>query len=80
MFFGLGGPELALLLVLGVVLFGKHLPSVGRHVAQTMVEVKKAVTGTFDAPPAALTTAPEPARPLQRVTAPKFDQGPASGV
>ena len=38
--FGLGGPEILLLVVLGVLLFGRKLPEVGRSIGKTVVEFK----------------------------------------
>jgi len=34
-FFGLGGQEMLLLLVLGVLLFGRKLPEIGRSLGKT---------------------------------------------
>ena len=80
--FGLGGQEILLLLVLGVLLFGRKLPELGRSVGKTMVEFKKGMRGIEDevaessAPRAAIE--PEPVRPPQRLTssAPKFEDAP----
>jgi len=81
---GLGGQEMLLLLVLGILLFGRKLPEIGRSLGKTMVEFKKGMKGIEDevsesaAPRAAIE--PEPVRPPQRVTpsaAPKFDDAPA---
>jgi sec-independent protein translocase protein TatA len=83
-FFGLGGQEILLLLVLGVLLFGRKLPEIGRSLGKTVVEVKKGLKGIEDevsepsAPRAAIE--PEPVKAPQRVTpsnAPKFDDAPA---
>ena len=73
--------EILALLALGVLLFGKRLPEVGRSLGKGIVEFKKGIKGIEDdvdhntATPAA---APEPPRPPQRVgtTAPKFEEGP----
>ncbi|MBX9583745.1 MAG: twin-arginine translocase TatA/TatE family subunit, partial [Gemmataceae bacterium] len=46
--FGLGGPEILLLVVLGVLLFGRKLPEVGRSLGKTMVEFKKGMKGIED--------------------------------
>lgn len=83
--FGLGGQEILLLLVLGVLLFGRKLPEIGRSLGKTMVEFKKGMKGIEDevsesaAPRAAIE--PEPVKPPQRVTpsssVPKFDDVPA---
>jgi sec-independent protein translocase protein TatA len=83
--FGLGGQEILLLLVLGVLLFGRKLPELGRSLGKTVVEVKKGLKGIEDdvsepsAPRAAIE--PEPVKAPARVTpssnAPKFDDAPA---
>lgn len=78
--FGLGGQEILLLLVLGVLLFGRKLPELGRSVGKTFVEFKKGVKGLEDevesaGNPQAKAAEPEAIRPPQRVTAsaPKFE-------
>ena len=82
--FGLGGQEILLLLVLGVLLFGRKLPEIGRSLGKTVVEFRKGVKGLEDevsepsSPRAAIE--PEPVKPPQRVTpsaTPKFDDAPA---
>lgn len=83
--FGLGGQEILLLLVLGVLLFGRKLPDIGRSLGKTVVEVKKGLKGIEDevsepsgTPRAAIE--PEPIKAPTRVTpssAPKFDDAPA---
>src|SRR5215469_2070407 len=80
---GLGGQEIILLLVLGVLLFGRKLPELGRSVGKTFVEFKKGVKGLEDEVESAGTASsqprasiePEPVRPPQRITssAPKFE-------
>ncbi|MGL6095191.1 MAG: Sec-independent protein translocase subunit TatA/TatB [Fimbriiglobus sp.] len=85
---GLGFQELAVILLLGVVLFGRRLPEIGRSIGKTVVEFKKGMNGledelhgTSSTKPSAIE--PEPVRPPQRVTtpsAPKFDDAPASGL
>ncbi len=82
--FGLGGQEILLLLVLGVLLFGRKLPEIGRSLGKTMVEFKKGMKGIEDEvsenPQPRAAIEPEPVRPPQRVTpssAPKFDDAPA---
>jgi sec-independent protein translocase protein TatA len=81
--FNLGGQEILLLMVLGVLLFGRKLPEVGRYLGQGIVEFKKGWQGieSHDSPAVtrAPDVAPEPVRPPQRVTttAPKFtDEAP----
>jgi sec-independent protein translocase protein TatA len=82
-FFGLGTQEIMLLLVLGVLLFGRNLPQLGRSLGKTVTEFKRGVKGLEDdteptggAAPRAIE--PEPVRPPQRVTstAPKFEDAP----
>ncbi len=47
--FGLpGGWEWALILVIGLLLFGRRLPEVGRSLGQSIVEFKKGVKGVQD--------------------------------
>ncbi len=84
-FFGLGTQEILLLLLLGVLLFGRKLPEVGRYLGKGIVEFKKGMKGLEDerdvtsvarSEPAA--PALEPPRPPQRIqtTAPKFEDNP----
>ena len=82
--FGLGTQEILLLLVMGVLLFGRNLPQLGRSVGKTFVEFKKGMKGLEDemepsGSPRTTHVEPEPMRPPQRVTAttPKFDDTPA---
>ena len=85
--FGLGFQEMMVLLLLGVLLFGRKLPDIGRSIGKTVVEFKKGMKGVEDelstdtASPRAIE--PEPVRPPQRVTqatAPKFDDAPAANL
>src|SRR5215510_7210555 len=81
----LGAGEMIVLLIIGVLLFGRKLPDVGRYLGKSIVEFKKGVkgleddldTGTGAAGPAA---PQEAIRPPQRVaaTAPKFEDSPAA--
>jgi sec-independent protein translocase protein TatA len=82
-FLGLGGQEILLLVVLGVLLFGRKLPEVGRSLGKTFVEFKKGVKGLEDEVENVGNTQqrpmePEPIKPPQRITstAPKFEDNP----
>jgi sec-independent protein translocase protein TatA len=78
--FGLGTPEILMLLVLGVLLFGRRLPEVGRYLGKGIVEFKKGMKGLEDDfEGSSMASRQEPAieapRPPQRVApaAPKFE-------
>jgi sec-independent protein translocase protein TatA len=81
-FFGLGGMEILILVILGVLLFGRKLPEVGRSLGKGIVEFKKGLKGLEDeVEGTSVTRADTPAeapRPPQRVvtTAPKFEDEP----
>ena len=82
--FALGTPEILVLLVIGVLLFGRRLPEVGRYLGKGIVEFKKGLKGLEDEVDTASMSAPPPSRPAeieqprppQRVatTAPKFEE------
>src|SRR5262245_44404972 len=85
-FFGsLGTGEIIVLLIIGVILFGRRLPEVGRYLGKGIVEFKKGLHGLEDevntsSAPAQHQVQGQPAtseqiRPPQRVvaTAPKFE-------
>jgi sec-independent protein translocase protein TatA len=89
--FNLGGQEMLILLIIGVLLFGRKLPEVGRYLGKGIVEFKKGIKGLedeFDA--SAVQQRQEPApleqpRPPQRITttAPKFEENittPANNI
>jgi sec-independent protein translocase protein TatA len=79
--FTLSPAEIIILAGLGVLVFGKRLPEVGRYLGKGIVEFKKGMKGLEDevggtAPmPRHEPPALEPPRPPQRVatTAPKFE-------
>ena len=83
--FGLGMQEMMILLVIGVLLFGRKLPEVGRYLGKGIVEFKKGIKGLEDELDTTASAAPRPEapaleqpRPPQRVmtTAPKFEDSP----
>jgi sec-independent protein translocase protein TatA len=83
--FGLGTQEILILLGLGVLLFGRRLPEVGRYLGRGIVEFKKGVKGLEDdmeggTAPHQPQQAIEAPRPPQRVaaTAPKFEDNPGA--
>lgn len=85
--FNLGGQEMLLLLIIGVLLFGRKLPEVGRYLGKGIVEFKKGIKGLEDEYDTSATAAPrqepmqlEPPRPPQRITTttPKFEDAPTN--
>jgi sec-independent protein translocase protein TatA len=73
--------------IIGILLFGKRLPEMGRYFGKTIIEFKKGMKGLEDdvdtssspprhEPPAAI----EPPRPPQRLSTnvPKFEDNPAN--
>jgi sec-independent protein translocase protein TatA len=86
--FNLGGQEMLILLIIGVLLFGRKLPEVGRYLGKGIVEFKKGIKGLEDEMDTSVAAAPRaetPAleqqpRPPQRVmtTAPKFEDSPVN--
>jgi sec-independent protein translocase protein TatA len=79
----LGYMEILILLGLGILLFGRKLPEVGRSLGKGIVEFKKGLKGLEDDVEGTQARAAEPMaaeapRPPQRVvtTAPKFQDQP----
>jgi sec-independent protein translocase protein TatA len=85
--FGLGTQEMLVLLVIGVLLFGRKLPEVGRYLGKGIVEFKKGIKGLEDDIDSQASARPEPPaleqpRPPQRVmtSAPKFEDAPSNNI
>jgi sec-independent protein translocase protein TatA len=79
----LGPQEIVILLIIGVLLFGRKLPEVGRYLGKGIVEFKKGMKGLEDEIDTSATARHEPPafeqpRPPQRITtaAPKFEDAP----
>ncbi len=85
---GLGMQEVIIILIIGVLLFGRKLPEVGRYLGKGIVEFKKGIKGLEDdiegssnaAAPRQEPLPLEAPRPPQRVvtTAPKFEDNAAN--
>lgn len=82
-FIGMPGPmEMMIILGIGVLLFGKRLPEVGRSLGKGIVEFKKGVQGIEDEIDSAASTAVSSSsqtsvNDYEEATAPKFEP-PAS--
>lgn len=70
--FGIGPPEMLILLVIGVLLFGKNLPTVGRQLGKSMMEFKKGLSDIQNEVSAAAYS--EPSQPAQRRVADDYDE------
>jgi sec-independent protein translocase protein TatA len=84
---GLFAPShIIIMLIVGVLLFGKRLPEIGRSLGKGLVEFKKGMQGVEDDLQAPTNTqqaaAPEAIRPPQRVTTsvPKFESAPPANA
>jgi sec-independent protein translocase protein TatA len=78
--FGLGPQEMMIIVVLGVLLFGKRLPEVGRSLGKSIMEFKNGLRGVEEEFHSTMRNVDSmtdvPARPPQRMTptAPKFEE------
>lgn len=74
---GLGGPELLILLALGVMFFGRKLPDLGRSIGSTVTQFRRGLAGVEDeirTDPVAV-TAPPRVTPSPK---PSFEGAPRS--
>jgi len=81
-FFMPGPPEMIIILVIAVLLFGKRLPEVGRSLGKSIIEFKKGVRGIEEEIETATTessteTSHHEEDDREEATAPKFEP-PAS--
>ena len=74
--FGLGGAEIALLMGIGVLLFGKKLPEVGGSLAKTILSFKNGLRGIEEEVESASLRRPVPPMAPERITAPPRFEGP----
>jgi len=81
--------HLFILLVIGILVFGKRLPEMGRSLGKGIVEFKKGLRGLEDEmeaqgtprqEPGSMTAIQPPPRPPQRIVpaAPKFEETPGT--
>ncbi len=74
-----GPPEMLIILVIAVLLFGKRLPEVGRSLGKGIVEFKKGIHGIEEEIDSASSSADdqvaqqEPGEVREEATAPKFE-------
>jgi sec-independent protein translocase protein TatA len=82
--FGLGWPEMAVLALLGLLLFGRRLPEVGKSLGKGIVEFRRGLKSVetelneASSPYASPTSAPRVAPPLPQPQPPVNVQPPAS--
>jgi sec-independent protein translocase protein TatA len=85
MFPNLGPMEMAIIMIVAVLLFGKRLPEVGRNLGKGIIEFKKGLRGLedeFDGSKPAASSRSEPYRPREEPVAsvPKFEPPSAPPV
>jgi sec-independent protein translocase protein TatA len=78
--FNLGTQEVLILLVLGVLLFGRRLPEVGRYLGKGIVEFKKGMKGLEDEVEGTITRSPEGSQPAAALDQPRPPQRVSTSV
>ena len=76
--FGVGMPEMIILAIVGLLLFGKRLPEVARNLGKGITEFKKGVRGIEDEVDTSSSSSRPSSRPAAEdrpveTTAPKFE-------
>ena len=79
--FGLGPTEMLIVLVIGVLLFGKNLPNVGRSLGKSLMELKRGLSdiksemdvATYSQPSSPSAAQPHTSDDYDEPTAPKFE-------
>jgi sec-independent protein translocase protein TatA len=72
--FGIGPTEFIIVLIIGVLLFGKNLPTVGKQLGRSLMEFKKGLSDIQSEVNAAAYSEPvKPSKP-QRYAAEEYDE------
>jgi sec-independent protein translocase protein TatA len=72
----LTGTQLIIVLIVGVLIFGRRLPEVGRYLGKGIIEFKKGVQGLEDNLDIGSTTTPAPQPQLQQQPSPDQVRAP----
>ena len=67
-FGNLFGVDGLIILAIGLLIFGRRLPEVGKNLGKTIVEFKKGLNGTYDGEKPGQEEEEEPAAPTRRLT------------
>jgi len=72
--FGIGPVEMMIVLVIGVLLFGKNLPTVGKQLGRSLMEFKKGLSDIQSEVNAAAYSDPVKPNKPQRYAAEEYDE------
>jgi sec-independent protein translocase protein TatA len=72
--FGISPWEMLVVLVIGVLLFGRNLPSVGKQLGRSLMEFKKGLSDIQSEVNAAAYSEPAKPRAAQRYVAEEYDE------